>query len=611
MPSKFSPRSSLLLLVALLLAVLFLTASRLHNASPAFSHFVKDWSYRPSISSSKVTPTKDAVHDGTPPQGLPYAPTDSKPVKTNDSPLPNPAIQAFCSHDLDLLRQKDPGLTQKVLYTRRCIRPIHKSATDPDILANVTDDPFFTSTVALNLQSSDSCIAGTKPPPCEPLTLHVPPAYPDPTDSQYRHFLFGVASTYERVESSLPVFKHWMANTGARIVFVITDARRSDRPLDLDALRKKYRAEGMRAEVISPQWTSPLPRKNNPHPNPDDPTPTEQLHFLMIRDMLHFVAHPSVEDTLGEDDEIFPEVHWLGVLDDDTFFPHLRPVSKALSRYNHSQPLYLGALSDNFHALQNWGYIAFGGAGVFLSVPLAQQLNPLLETCLAETDISSGDGMLAACVYAKTTAKLTLVPGLWQHDIRGDPSGVFEGGRGRPMLSLHHWKSWYHAPVREMAGVVKVCGGCFLQRWRFWPPVSSGEDDGSLRGREAAGQGTPDAVVLTNGWSISVYQRGSLAEGFDLDWTEATFDGAPGDGRYDFTYGPFRRRMEEHEKKSYRLVLVDGPKEVEPEAAETASKSGWGSSKKVGGKRKFRQIYVHKAKEEGGMDEVVELVWEV
>ncbi|EAQ83127.1 hypothetical protein CHGG_10945 [Chaetomium globosum CBS 148.51] len=198
-------------------------------------------------------------------------------------------------------------------------------------------------------------------------------------------------------------------------------------------------------------------------------------------------------------------------------------------------------------------------------MPLPKELEPAVRNCIRETTIKTGDGMLRDCVYQRSSTKLTLVEGLYQHDFGGDPAGFFESGRRA--LSLHHWKSWYRAPVVSMAAVANICGDCFMQRWRF-----------------------AKDTLLANGYSITVYREG--LDSVDLSRMEGTFNEA--DGRFDFVYGPFRPRLGKDQKKSYRLVAVDG-----------------GTSK---GDR-FRQAYVYRAKrdEEGvePVDEVVELVWDV
>ncbi|KAK3307435.1 glycosyltransferase family 31 protein [Chaetomium strumarium] len=511
-----SGRASFVFLVALLLILFLLTANRLHNGpSPAFPRLRGQW-----IS------------------------VDDQQSLIAEKP------DNFCGRDFNLLRQGDLALTKSIVYSRRCIRPVHGNV-DRAAVTNIST-PLITSKTTLSLTAE---CATVEAPPCEPLTLHVPPNYPQ---EQYPHLIFGVASSHDRLSESLPVFAHWLSGTGAQLVAVVSDADQVDSKFDLQSLEAEYRQHNIAATFIAPTQTVAIPRKDTTtDATPSSPAPVEQLHFLLIRDML---------------DRATPETHWLGVLDDDTFFPALHPLSAALREHDHTAPTWLGALADNFVSLRIWGYMAYGGAGTFLSVPLARQLAPHLESCIRETTVVSGDGMLRDCIYAYTTTKLTVVEGLYQHDIRGDAAGFFESGRRA--LSIHHWKSWYRAPVAQMAAVTRVCGDCFLQRWRF-------------------GSGT----LLANGYSITTYRDG-LLDSIDLGRVEGTWQEP--DGKFDFVYGPFRPRLSEQEKKSYRLVAVDG----EAQKGET-----------------FRQVYVHRAprkegskgedvETEGMMDEVVELIWE-
>ena len=516
-----SPRALLIILVALLFAFVLLTTTRLHNGSiAALSHLTEDW----RIVSGKGHDQDRAASDG---------------------PLPDYRQQDAgnrCNRDLELLRHPDLALTENIVYTRRCVKPIRSTKTDRDVVANITA-PLITNTSILKL--SDDC-STVEPPPCEPLTLHVPPAYPE---QQYPHLLFGVATSYERMKDSLPVFAHWLAGTGAQLVAVISDAATHSSTFDLAELENEYRNSGILATLVVPTLKTGIPRKSESRTG--SPPPVEQLHFLLIRTLL---SHAT------------PKTHWLSIIDDDTFFPALHPLHLALQAHDHTLPRWLGALSDNLDAIQTWGIMAFGGAGIFLSIPLARQLEPHLEDCIRDRELDSGDGMLRDCMYTHTTTKLTVVDGLYQHDMFGDIAGFYEAGR--KVLSVHHWKSWYKAPVVKMAAVAAVCGDCILQRWRL------GGD-----------------TLLANGYSVSVYRDG--LDGVDLGLVEGTFEFENAvNKKFAFTYGPFRKRLGEREKKSYRLVGVSG--------------GGRGAGE-------FRQVYVHRAVREGKgeMDEVVELIWEL
>ncbi|KAL2268249.1 hypothetical protein VTJ83DRAFT_3095 [Remersonia thermophila] len=543
---QFSARGYLSILAALLLTIFLLTAHRLNRLPPALSPYLDDAlfaSAEPAASKQPIRPQHGTTEVTV---AHPADASSSQPDPARPSPQ---GTADLCSKDWELLRRKDLGLTNNIVYTRRCIRPAFGDV-DRNAVANISS-PLVGATTTISLRSSD-CAALVRLP-CEPLPLRVPRPYPD-RRGRYGHLMFGVASTYERIWASLPEFAHWLSGTSAHLVLVVQDVNEVPGGADLAALTAAFRSRGISATVKPPSIQTAIRRADEADgARLASPAPVEQIHFLLINDMLEMATR---------------ETQWLGVLDDDTFFPALHPLSQMLAAYDHRLPHWLGALSDRWTAVKSWGYMAFGGAGTFLSKPLALELSPHLESCLRETNIRTGDGMLKECMALHSSTRLTLVDGLHQHDLRGDVSGFFESGR--KVLSMHHWKSWYRAPVLAMAAVTSLCGDCFLQRWRF--------------GRD---------TLLVNGYSISVYRDG--LDGIDLSLMEGTFDGA-GPAEHGFMYGAFRPRLGDREKKSYRLAVTDGPR-------------GKGDGF-------FRQVYVHRAARgengaEGAMDEVVELIWEV
>lgn len=205
-----------------------------------------------------------------------------------------------------------------------------------------------------------------------------------------------------------------------------------------------------------------------------------EQHFIIIRDLVWLST---------------TETKWIAIIDDDTYFPTLYPLALALDKHDANAPTYLGALSENFDQVKNHGFMAFGGAGAFLSIPLARKLESYVDQCLKEDTLDQGDGLLKNCIYRKTKTKLSIMPGLHQLDMKGDLSGFYESGVFP--TSLHHWKSWHDAPVDKMGMIGEMCGGCFLQRFKF------GSD-----------------TVLTNGYSIASYSNGTAS--IDLSQTEAT-----------------------------------------------------------------------------------------
>jgi hypothetical protein len=268
------------------------------------------------------------------------------------------------------------------------------------------------------------------------------------------------------------------------------------------------------------------------------------------------------------------DTRWIAIIDDDTFFPSFHQLSKALDEFDSSQPLYIGGLSEDLLSVEAYGLPAYGGAGVFLSVPLAQKLEPEIEYCLETFNDNQGDGLLFTCVTNLTQTPLSVIPALHQVDLMGDISGFYESGH--LPLSTHHWKSWNFIPMAKMAKIADFCGGCFLQRWRF------GTD-----------------TILSNGYSIAVYEHGT--KHLDLNKIEGTWDDLE---KFESSLGPIRDPVAKESKRSYYLL----------------------DTEKIG--QRFRQIYVHRAdgsQNHGSWspwrwsdgsgketrDEVVELWWEL
>lgn len=446
------------------------------------------------------------------------------------APKPSPPRAKTCPMDAGYLKKRN-DLTSEIVYSKKCIRTVFDDSVDRADVVDVTDASMFANSQVLDL--GRPC-QDWQELACEPTTLRVPPPYPARV---YSEFTFGVATGFDRLIDSLPQFRQWLSGSGARLVAVVVDLDEHVR--DMGYLQSLYQGYDIDLVICS-----------SFHPS----LGVNEQHFTIVRDLLKHMT---------------PTTKWIGIIDDDTFFPSLHPLAEIMDYQDADESLYIGALSDSLDAIRQHGTMAYGGAGAFLSLPLARQLEPAIEACLDEIQVQQGDALLKQCIYAKTDTTLTVMPGLNQADLMGNVDGFYESGR--LPVSLHHWKSWHHAPVEQIAKASTFCGDCLLQRWRF------GED-----------------TVLNNGYSIAVYNDGiSQAE---LNKTESTFQY---EYLYEWSLGPLREKTQEDRKKSYHLIeseLVDGG---------------------------LRQIYVHRARDENTQypdglsdttsekDEVLELWWEV
>ena len=239
------------------------------------------------------------------------------------------------------------------------------------------------------------------------------------------------------------------------------------------------------------------------------------------------------------------KTQWINMLDDDTFFPSMPALLSMLEKYDPREQHYIGGLSEDWWSVTKYGMMGFGGAGVFLSVTLAEVLASNYQLCKETSHGNAGDIRVMECIHLLTDTKLTNERNLHQVDLDGDLSGIYESGR--LSLSLHHWKTkgdggkGYNLPIMHL--VSDVCGDCFLQRWQF------GKD-----------------MILSNGYSIATYPNKKL-EGLHLiameaTWVEPSFVNGSDNYGIDHSLAPTRPKVIlDEDKIQYRLIdsaVVDG-----------------------------------------------------
>lgn len=301
-------------------------------------------------------------------------------------------------------------------------------------------------------------------------------------------FLFGVATTYARLEIALDTMSHWLSSPNAALIGVMeptADAELRDR------VSKKAEQLNVSLKTIDSDETF-LDR-----------------YFWLVRH-LH--------------DNRTPSTKWCVLVDDDTFFPDMRNlISTFKRRYDPSEPYYIGSLSEDYTQMGNWGYMAYGGGGIFLSTPLIDELQPVWAECYKSRN--TGDRMLAACIYKHTTTKFTWEHGLHQVDLHGDHAGFYEALRKQP-LSTHHWRGegfGFKANFQGMSLVSSICGNtCLLQKFKI------GHD-----------------WILTNGFSLVQFSKEELRHrDIDTDVSmERTWDffyDTSTDAHFLYSLGPIR-----------------------------------------------------------------------
>ncbi|MCJ1354368.1 MAG: hypothetical protein MMC33_004356 [Icmadophila ericetorum] len=367
----------------------------------------------------------------------------------------------------------------------------------------------------------------------EPVLLHVPVTVKGPPDAS--HLAFGIQTTMERLEASVSQLTRWLGNTGAKLFVVVIESETVAAKVDqISALESRMREVGLDVNILQA-------RKGDTFP---------QRYFSLVSTLYNNRT---------------PATQWVSLIDDDTFFPSMPALLSMLAKYDTAEMYYIGSLSEDWWAVSHYGYMGFGGAGLFLSIKLAEAMEPHTKECETNLRSTAGDITLMDCIYTYTDTKLTHIPELHQVDMRGELSGFFESGRR--FLSLHHWKdgSAYGAgyPMELMHKVADVCGECFLQRWQF------GDD-----------------MILTNGFSIAVYPKGHLKDdqehSIDPNKMEETWSN---EMEAMHSLGPTRPKLKPEEKIQYRLI---------------------DSIHVEGG---VRQFYWHKG-QDGDVDTLLELFWQ-
>ncbi|KAE8145733.1 hypothetical protein BDV25DRAFT_163964 [Aspergillus avenaceus] len=421
-----------------------------------------------------------------------------------------------CEPDLDVLHRLNVQKLKQ--YTRREIIAVPSASDTLPMRQKLPISLFEQKQKSTN--SPDRLSAQQLQDDCmipEPVSVQVstPPRHVDAS-----HIDFGVATTLGRLNESLDAFSHWAGNTKTRI-FALIEPDKDKRTHEVQA-----KADSLGVNLYITESDEEYQRR----------------YFTLV-------SH------LGKN--VRPQTRWSCVIDDDTFFMSMADLVKSLAEYDDSQPVYVGGLSESIPQIGVFGLMGFGGAGVFLSRPLVQEISKpeIFEACL-NTD-HTGDRRISLCVYQHTFTRLTVNHRLRQLDIQGDVSGFFESGRPPP-LSVHHWKSWYHMDMAKLSTVSNLCGdSCLLRQWEFG-----------------------DGWILTNGFSVMKYSK----EVDPNDKTmELTWEGQNGAVHESFLHALGPLRPKDWDKFSYLLEdsALDG--------------------------NQVRQWYVHRDEEKG--DQILELIW--
>lgn len=422
------------------------------------------------------------------------------------------ASDIHCDLDLDVLERLQ--VTQLGSYLRREVTATTLAADQEVPMTQRINTPLMDRSLLPSnsrgqQQSPDDCLIP------HPLTVQVPTP---PRNVDASHIDFGVATKLGRLNESLDQFAHWAGYTRTRIFALIEPDKR--------VAEIQAKADRLGVNLYITQSEEEYQRR----------------YFSLVS---HLAA--NVRD----------QTRWSVVIDDDTFFLSMPRLVQALSQYDHTKQTYVGGISESIPQIGAFGIMAFGGAGVFLSRPLVQEMSKpdIFEAC--QNMEFTGDRRISLCIYQYTSARLSIDHRLRQLDLMGDVTGFFETGR-EPPLSVHHWKSWFHADMPKVSAISELCGDtCMLRQWAF-----------------------SDGWVLTNGFSAVKYSTevDPLDKTMELTWE--SHNGAVHES-YLHELGPLRPK--DWNKVSF--LLEDAIVEDD----------------------KVRQFYIHREGPNG--DEILELVW--
>lgn len=478
--------------------------------------------------------------------------------------------------DFTLLQTQLKGqrFAEELVYYRQYVRPVRLLTELPSIKA--VHEELLPADAAVIINSSSATWDSIELPCLRTIELPVT-ASPPSGQADLTPFIFGVSTSLPRLRKSTPAFLRWLTqpssvgvrkSNGATLLVLLHNTTAAER---IEAGRE-LQAWGIEAVVEPATEGYEMPER-----------------YLELIPRMHNYIRMSTE--VRKD--------WMVLIDDDTFFTRPHALATALAdshKWNTSERLYVGCMTEIRKERTDDYTMLLGGAGVFLSIPIAEaMLSPAITTSLSPTapeilnelansslttDINNhptiydlcrhedatehgGDARLTKCIYRHLHTPVAEgsnadsvsaqgLEGLHQEDIFGDPSGFYESGA--PMLSIHHWKSWHWFDPVALSRVGDVAGeDGVLQRWRF-PGASAVQPGNSprsalaansrvLRGdtawrtaalREELDSEASYPIILTNGYSLAQYPAGIT---FDTDMAEATMDPYLGYGLEEMEYG--------------------------------------------------------------------------
>ncbi|KAK8010406.1 hypothetical protein PG990_009371 [Apiospora arundinis] len=326
------------------------------------------------------------------------------------------------------------------------------------------------------------------------LPLLGPPKLPDQVDASA--LLFGISTTYSRLVASNASLLHdwarWLTDghgrsNGAELLLVLHRASASE----VGHVKSKLRAMGIDAVVRSSGEGEAV--GGNAH-DADNTWSYLELAGQLARRALEITSKNEEAGKNGRK----KEKKYLGLVDDDVFFPSMHRLLTQLGEFDPSQNAYVGLPSERVDWTTTEGgnvTLTYGGGAVFLTRPMAITVSkmpcarqPQPEEAAAAT-MGQWDERLYQCVTAHHNIRFHIIPSLYtpeDDNASANEAGGYESGL-QP-LTLHHYRQRHQQFAPSRAHMITSLAGesSFLQR--FW-----------FRG---------DGWILVNGHSIVEYPDG-------------------------------------------------------------------------------------------------------
>ncbi|GKT45669.1 uncharacterized protein ColSpa_05850 [Colletotrichum spaethianum] len=274
---------------------------------------------------------------------------------------------------------------------------------------------------------------------------------PKPATVDASNLLFGVSTSYNRLtydnDSLIGDWKRWLTNgrgssNGATVVVTLHQTTSEE----AWEIYEKLHEVGIDATVV------PLGKS------------VEKTSRYL--DMIAILLDTS--EALAEQGR--PK-QYLGLIDDDIFFPTPGQLISRLSKFDTSSPYYIGLPSERPDwSVENDTAVTHGGSAIFLTPPAALIIShlPCRPTMGFTGNHTRWDNVLHDCVRDHTDIPFHILPSFYSPTDALYNMQAATYDLGVSPLTLRHYRSRHGFSPSLAHLVTSICGeACFLQRFHF------------------------------------------------------------------------------------------------------------------------------------------------